>query len=202
MRSPVTLAVEGATDVAVVRRLINEAGLQPGAEYVRSKGDLDRHLAGYNKAARFSCWLVLRDLDHDAACAPELLRRLLPAPAPRMRLHIPVRAVEAWLLADVEAISQALAVARTAIPADPEAVPDPKRALVDLARRSRRPATREALVPAPGASAKVGPGYAPFIIEFATEQWRPAIAAQHSQSLARLRAFLGRMSIQGCEGRG
>lgn len=182
----ITLAVEGATDVAVAKRLLLEVGLQPGPEYVKSgKAALDRSLAGYNSAARFSCWLALRDLDHDAGCAPELCRRLLSVPAPHMRLHVPVRAVEAWLLADAETLSQSLAVAPAVMPVDPESVPDPRRKYV-----------REALVPSAGTT-----GYAAFVIEFATKSWQPASAANRSPSLARLRDFLLGVSQRGRESR-
>ncbi|HEX6997531.1 MAG TPA: hypothetical protein VF322_05265 [Gammaproteobacteria bacterium] len=186
-----TLAVEGTTDAAVAKRLLQEAALQVGPEYVKNgKGTLDRALNGYNRAAHHAQWLVLRDLDQDAACAPDLRRTLLPAPAPRMRLHIAVRAVEAWLLADAESLSTFLSVPARRVPADPEALPDPKRALVDLARRSRRRAVREALVPAPGSTAKVGPGYTALLIDHVWNGWRPPIASARSPSLARLRAFL------------
>jgi len=198
MSDPITLAVEGTTDAAVARRLLDEAGLQPGPEYVRrGKGPLDRKLAGYNNAARFSCWLVLRDLDQDAACAPALSERLLPNPAVHMRLHIAVHAVEAWLLADAESISRSLSISQARVPADPEAIPHPKRALVDLARQSRKRSVREALVPAQGTTAKVGPGYAVFLIEFASYHWRPEVAATRSPSLARLRMFLREISQRG-----
>ena len=187
----VTLVVEGTTDAAVARRLLSEVGLEPHHEYVTNgKGGLDQRLAGYNKAARFSCWLVLRDLDQDFNCAPDLRQAILPRPAAHMRLHVPVRAVEAWLLADSETLSRSLSVPLSKVPADPEAVPHPKRALVDLARSSRKRAIREALVPAAGTTARVGPGYSAFLTEFATQTWRPAVAATRSQSLARLRTFL------------
>src|SRR5262245_53912338 len=123
MYSHVTLALEGDTDVAVARRLLEEVGLQSEREYVRrGKHALDQSLSGYNNAARFSCWLVLRDLDHDADCAPTLRARLLGNPAAHMRLHIPVRSIEAWLLADAQAISRFLAVSQSKVPKDPEAL--------------------------------------------------------------------------------
>jgi len=198
MAGPITLAVEGTTDAAVARRLLGEVGLRPGAEYVKNgKPALDQSLAGYNNAARFSCWLVLRDLDEDAACAPALRQTLLPTPATHMRLHIPVHAIEAWLLADAESIGHFLSVPKVRVPADPEAIPHPKRALVDLARQSRKRAIREALVPAPSTTAKIGPGYAAFLIEFATKHWRPAVAAERSKSLARLRDHLHVISPRG-----
>ena len=35
----------------------------------KGKDGLLRNLDGYNRAARFSPWVVLVDLDHDADCA-------------------------------------------------------------------------------------------------------------------------------------
>jgi hypothetical protein len=188
---PITLVVEGTTDAAVARRLLAEAGLNAAHEYVMDgKAALDRSLAAFNSAARFSHWLVLRDLDSDAGCAPALRRQLLPQPASPMRLHVAVRAIEAWLLADAGAASGALGIALARIPADPEALPHPKRTLINLARQSRKRAVREALIPGPATTAAVGPGYAGFIVDFATNLWRPAVAARRSDSLARLREAL------------
>ncbi|MCW5890390.1 MAG: hypothetical protein KIT14_07535 [bacterium] len=195
MHGPVTLVVEGATDEAVARRLLREARLEAGPVYGKAgKQALDARLGSYNRAARFSHWLVLRDLDEDAPCAPELSQALLPAPAPYMRLQVAVRAVEAWLIADGESLGTFLSVARAKVPDSPETLTDPKRELVELARRSRRRAVREAFVPAPGVSAAVGPGYSAALIEFASRQWRPRIAASRSESLARLRRYLRQVS--------
>jgi hypothetical protein len=187
MVEPITLAVEGPTDVAVLERVIRDAGLSTGPRYVKNGKDaLDRSLAGYNNAARFSPWLVLRDLNSDEECAPALRARLLPKPAPRMRFHVAVRALEAWLLADAEALSRFLAVSDMRVPPNPENVDRPKLEIVNLARRSRRRSVREALVPAPSSTARVGPGYAALITEFAAERWRPSVAANRSPSLHRL----------------
>jgi hypothetical protein len=198
MRDPISLVVEGTTDEAIAKRLLAEARLGAGPVYVKQGRDaLDRSLAGYDNAARFSCWLVLRDLDRDAVCAPGLHRRLLRRPARHMRLHIVVHAIEAWLLADDEALSRALVVARSRIPRDPESVQEPKSALVDVARHSRSRAIREALVPAPNSTARVGPGHAAFLAAFAVRDWRPAVAARRSRSLAKLREFLRTVARSG-----
>jgi hypothetical protein len=194
----VTLAVEGPTDAVAVKRLLDEAGIEPGPEYVKSgKNLLDSSLRGYNNAARFSCWLVLRDLDRDAECAPKLRQDLLAKPAAHMRLHIAVRALEAWLIADSDAISDALSIPPARVPPDPEAIEHPQRALVDLARHSRSKAIRQALVPAAGTTARVGPGYTAFLTEFIAADWRPQVAATRSHSLARLREFLRAVSEDG-----
>ena len=68
----ISSAVEGDLDEAVLRRLVKE---QENAvlktPYGKSgKSHLRKRLASYNQAARFSPWIVLMDLDHDADCAP------------------------------------------------------------------------------------------------------------------------------------
>ncbi len=191
MSTYVTLAVEGDTDAIAAARLLGEVGLASGTRYVkRGKGEVDRRLSGYNDAARFSCWLVIRDLDRDAPCAPDLIRRLLPSPAIHMRFHVAVRSVEAWFLADAESLSRFLGIARRRVPPDPESLDDPKSFMVELARHSRKRSVREAIVPSPGTTARVGPGYASSLAEFAARMWRPEVAALHSPSLARLRRYL------------
>jgi len=195
MPRAVTIAVEGTADAAVARRLLTEARLDHGPEYVRNgKGALDQRLRGYNSAARFSCWLVLRDLDRDATCAPELSAGLLPAPSAHMRFHIAVRAIEAWLLADAVSFSQFFSVAASRVPTRPDELPNPKDALIALGRHSRKKAIREALVPASGTTARVGPGYTVLLTRFARDVWKPEVAATYSDSLARLRRYLRRVS--------
>jgi hypothetical protein len=108
-----------------------------------------------------------------------------------MVFRIVVREIEAWLMADAEALSRFLAVPLRSIPADPEQVPDPKETLVDLARSSRRREIREDLVPRPGSGRAVGPGYTATMLEFTHTVWRPAVAAARcggvAMCLARMR---------------
>src|SRR5688500_2597885 len=110
----ISIAVEGISDAAVLERLCNLTNVSIGAQHVtRGKARLDARLSGYNNAARFSPWVILRDLDHDSPCAPDLISRLLPDPAPKMCFRVPVRAVEAWLLADRPGIARFLGVSAT-----------------------------------------------------------------------------------------
>jgi len=191
----VTVAVEGDTDVPVAQRILELAGLDMGAVYIRyGKDSLDLGLAGFNRAARFAPWLVLRDLDRDAACAPELVHHLLRRPARLMRLRVAVKAMEAWLLADKEELSRFIRVPKARLPIEPERVRDPKQTLINLARTSKLRAIREDMVPAPGTSARVGPGYSARIIEFASTSWRPAVAADRSVSLRRCIESLQRLT--------
>lgn len=194
-RPAVTVAVEGPSDVPVVKRILDWAGLEMGPVHgLRGKSWIDQHLPGYNRAARHARWMVLRDLNRDAACAPDLLQRLLPDPAPSMRLRIAVHATETWLLADADGLSQFLGVSAARMPRVPEDLPDPKQTLIELARTSRSAAIREDMAPAPGTSARVGPGYSGRIIEFVTRSWRPEVAARQSDSLSRCMETLRRWS--------
>jgi hypothetical protein len=111
-----------------------------------------------------------------------------------MCFRVAVRAVEAWLLADGEAIAGFLGVARTAIPSrSPDDLDDPKRMLVEIAKSSRRREIREDMVPRPASGRSVGPAYASRLIEFATSAWRPEVAAMCSESLRRAIASLERL---------
>lgn len=189
----VSLAVEGVSDAVVLQRICKSLKLQVGPTFIANgKNRLDARLSGYNNAARYSPWLVVRDLDHDAACAPDLVRTLLPDPAPYMCLRIPVRSIEAWLLADRIGFSQFFGVQIGIVPSDPESLDRPKRSIVDLARRSSKRSIRESVVPVEGTSAEVGREYTSTIIEFATRVWDPQRAADAALSLSRcLRALQG-----------
>jgi hypothetical protein len=60
-------AVEGIVDEAVFTRIVRAVRAEPGPVYGKNgKPQLLERLPGYNNAARFSPWLVLVDLDHDA----------------------------------------------------------------------------------------------------------------------------------------
>jgi len=184
---PVNLLVEGPTDEVVVRRILDYVGLHCGRVYGKmGKPDLLGRLPRYNQAASYSPWLAVVDLDRVPECAPLLVREALPEPAPGMRFRVAVQAIEAWLLADAERLSGFLSVPISKIPFDPDAIDEPKRLLVNLARQSRRRAIREDMVPRPGSGARVGPGYTGRLVEFVAQAalcWRPEVAQQRSASL-------------------
>ncbi len=154
----------------------------------KGKAYLQRNIGGYNRAACFAPWVVIVDLNQSADCAPLLRDCWLPSPAPYMHFRVAVRAVEAWLLADRERLAKFLRVRTPQITRDPEAEDDPKRTMVELARKSRRRGIREDMVPRSGSGRKVGPAYTSRLIEFVGDQadgWRPDVAAGSSDSLNR-----------------
>jgi len=180
----VTVAVEGETDAAVSARLLDFAGHSIGPVYGRrGKAQLDTRLSGFNSAARLQPWFVLRDLDHDAPCAPELVIRLLPSPSRHMTLRIAVRAIEAWLMADEQRFAAFLGISAGTIPTDPDREGDPKATVVSLARKSRHRKIREDIVPLQGYRTRVGPAYSARLSQYVFEDWRPMVARRRSPSL-------------------
>ena len=193
MVSPIPIiissAVEGPVDEAVVKRLITEAGGGVGPIYGKTgKSYIRQRLHGYNKAAYYSPWIVLVDLNHEADCSPLMKSAWLENPAPHMCFRVAVREVESWLLADRERFAAFFRVRVSDIPVSPESIDDPKEALVELVKKSRSREIRQDMVPRSGSGRKIGPAYVSRLIEFVSgseKGWRPDRAAQSSDSLRR-----------------
>lgn len=176
-----------------MRSILRHCGAHADVTLGRSgKAKLLEHVEAYNNAAAGSPWLVLVDLDSDFdACPVDALAKWLPHGAqPNFCFRIAVREIEAWLLADADALAAFLAVPVAQIPGEPESLEDPKRALVDLARQSRKRAIREGMVPRDGSGTSIGPTYVSDLNDFASNYWRPQIAARSAGSLDRC---LGRL---------
>jgi hypothetical protein len=180
-------AVEGFPDKAVVSAICRSLNItvEESRIYVkRGKSNLDGKIAGYNNSAKGNSWLILRDMDHDASCPPELRDVILPTRSEKMLLVIAEREVESWLLGDPESLSNFLGVGIRNFPHEPEAIEDPKKEVLRIAQRSRRREIREDMVPRPESGAKEGPLYASRLAEFAAKHWRPKVAAKKCKSLA------------------
>jgi hypothetical protein len=181
-------AVEGISDEAVLRRVVNaRGGAVHRVQVQRGKANLRRALSGYNAAAQVKPWLVLVDLDQDFGCAAALVTDWLPVPSTYMRFRVVVREIEAWLLADRERFTSFFSVPAAAVPDQPDKLPDPKVTLLAAVTRSRRKAIRVDMLPRPGSGRRVGAAYTSRLIEFASDRdqgWRPDVAANRSPSLS------------------
>jgi hypothetical protein len=174
--------------------LARDLGVNLGLIYGRrGKHYLDSKIVGYNRAARFSPWLVLRDMDHDVICPVSLRVRLLAAPEPHMCFRIAVRSVETWLLADSRTLAAFFRISASLVPRDPEFLDDPKGVLVNLARRSTRSAIHEEVVPRRGSSRSEGPAYVARMTEFVNQRWQPELASRDAERLYRIIQCLKRL---------
>ena len=189
-RLVISAAIEGTVDEIVVRRLLENAGDfdlsgvygRKGKDWIRQK------INDYNKAAQFFNWFVLVDLDLEYDCAPQLISKWLPQPAPFMLFRVAVRSVESWLLADREHIARFLGVREKDVPANPESLYHPKESMIHLVRKSKRSEIRQDMLPRDGSGLKIGPAYSSRLVEFINHQsrgWRLDIAAKNSDSLNR-----------------
>lgn len=180
----VNFAVEGPTDEAVARRLIQHAGGIPGKSYItHGKANLKSRIRGYNNAANYFPWLVLVDLNAEYACAPSLIQEWVGSPSPLLCLRVAVRAIEAWLLADAPNIANFLGVPLGSIPVFPEQEADPKQRIIHLARQSRKRAIQEGLAPDPSTGQRVGALYTSLLIEFVQHYWDIQQATTRAPSL-------------------
>jgi hypothetical protein len=168
-----------ARRLQVVRRVVT-----------RGFGNIRRDLDKFRRASMTLPHVVLTDLDR-MAC-PALLREewgIVQLPA-ELLLCIAVRETESWLLGDRSGMARFAAVGMSHVPRDPESLPDPKAALVSLARRSRKRALVEELVPQLGSRLPVGPLYVERLAEFARETWNVDAASAACPSLRRMRERL------------
>ncbi|MFN3345731.1 MAG: DUF4276 family protein [Chloroherpetonaceae bacterium] len=181
------LAVEDDLSEIVARRLIEAySPLSVQACYGKSGfGYLKANISKFQKAARQIPYFVLTDLDR-YPCATALREdwKTLSTP-PNFMFRIAVRSVESWLMADRKNFADFLGIAIQKLPLKPDDELNPKRLLIELAKKSNRRVIREDLVPKASSTAKVGRNYNARLGLFAREKWNIESAQSNSQSLAR-----------------
>lgn len=129
--------------------------------------------------------LMVADADQ-APCAVTQRNLWLPAHAShRLALRLAVREAEAWVLADHEGFSTFAQVAQAKLPPTPEDVHDPKLALLNLIRNSKRRDLREEMLPGKRSVSPVGLGYNTHLKDFVRSYWRADRAMQRAPSLAK-----------------
>lgn len=199
----VRVVMEGTSDLAAVEKILASRGALADLErsiITGGKTSLDLRISEYNAAARHGAWLVLRDADHDGDDCPARLRgTLLPADqqVASLCLRLAVRSLEAWLLADLDAVVDHFEVPRSRLPARPEEEHQPKQVFVNACRSSRRSDVRRGVVPPTGSPRAVGPEYVAFVSDFFHQAWRPDEAAAAAPSLARALAEIDRLIATG-----
>jgi hypothetical protein len=187
------VVVEGALEVAAALKLLHALDVPIDDLFPIDKmgcTNFWRDAPKYNQAARQSLVFGLADLDQHPCPSGLIAGHLKHGKHPNFILRIPKRELESWLLADADAMAQYLKLSLDLFPRNPDAEPDPKQTLVNLARRSTRTELREDLVPASGSKGMVGRGYTSRVTEFIETHWRPMQAQQRSESLRRAIAAL------------
>ena len=161
MTTPIylNLACEDAIHEAVLDKIVLHSNGKYKVLHCYRRGGygyLRTHIYGWNAAAKVTPFFVLTDLDRNE-CPVALMKEWLPGERhPQLLFRIAVREVEAWLLADRTNLAKFLSVSQQLIPKDPESISDPKAALIQIAKKSKRREIREDLVPAEGRPSSKG----------------------------------------------
>ena len=179
------LLVEGFVDEAVAHRLLRACGHEPGTTFGKKGCNyIQKKAKAFDLACGSTALLTLVDfMDTRLDCPGAVVRAWLPNGHPSHVFRVVVREIESWILADREAIASFLGIPMAKVPSQPELIPDPKLALINLARLSKRPAIRSALVPPLGYASSEGPLYSSEIARFVGEHWSPERARSQAPSL-------------------
>lgn len=170
-----------------MEKLLSVSGRGFNARVINARGfgKLKNGMAKFREASRSLPHILLTDLDR-YPCPPALLESWGATELPETFLfRIAVREVEAWLLADRVGIAEFLYVDLQKVPHAPEAEEDPKRTLINLARKSRKKRLSREIVPAIGSAAPIGPLYNLHFMVFVNSRWDVDRARQIAPSLNR-----------------
>lgn len=183
----VILAIEDRLSDAVATKILEKFGIKIVKRIgFQGKSDLERKAPELNRAASGITVFMLTDLDSPRECPPRLIRSWIKGPLnPKFFFRVAVMEVEAWVMADRIGFAAFLSVPLHRIPSPTDKILDPKEFLLSLARRSKKRAVREALVPAQRATLSVGNEYNTLLSEFVREHWDLERAASASPSLKR-----------------
>jgi hypothetical protein len=186
---PIAVATEDELSEAIALRLISElkrphhvthALRRNGFGYLQSKMD------SWCQMAEHQIMMVLTDLDQ-ANCLVEFRDQwLADRPLPTSLIfRIAVREVESWVLADHQAMRE-LVGKKGVLPTQPDALPDPKQALLGLGKTAPK-SVRDDLIRTIDGQLRQGVGYNARLKHWINTAWSPERAAERSPSLFRAR---------------
>jgi hypothetical protein len=186
---PINLVFEDVLSEAVLKQMLIQSQrpfLVGDCFDQKGKDRMKKNISGFNNGAKRMPYLVLTDLDN-ADCPLVIISEWFTQPKhPNLVFRIAVKEVEAWLLAHREAFAKFLGISVDNIPRDPDLIADPKQCLINLvAKKSKKRKLREAIVPEPNSTAKIGKDYNGQLIEFVNKSWQVASAQTNSPSLER-----------------
>jgi hypothetical protein len=185
---PLNLAFEDALTESLTLKILRSIPTEYATCTIYNRGGngyLRRTINGFNNAAKGTPFLVGTDLD-EYECPPALINDWLTrAKHHNLLVRVAVREAEAWVLSDRYRFADFLGIKVTNVPEDAESLPNPKEALVRLARTSRKKRLRDDICPPLNSTRRVGPNYNARLGSFVNESWDPAVARLNSRSLDR-----------------
>lgn len=192
----VILAVEDQLGAAISMKILEAFGINVTQQLgFKGNGYLQKKAQSFNQTAKGFPVFLLTDQDSPDRCPPQLIQSWVKGERnPQFFLRIAVMEVESWIMADRRGLADFLSIPLHRIPLDTDGVRQPKEFLVSLARLSKKTIVRGDMVPAPGATSKVGPSYNSRLAEFVRTHWNLKHASSASMSLKRTLARLKKFS--------
>ncbi len=185
---PISLAFEDALTESLALRILGTIPKVYATRTIYNRGGngyLRRTVNGFNNAARGMPFWVGTDLDR-YECPSALINDWLTHPKHHnLLIRVAVHEAEAWVLADREGFANFTGIKTEWVPNDVEALANPKEALIQLVRRSRRKQLRDDICPSANSTSKIGPNYNARLGGFVFESWDPTVARLNSRSLDR-----------------
>lgn len=182
------IASEDGLIEAIVKRILNDLGFDMGIAISICAGGKSKLYAKLPALIRSAngglSVIVCTDLDL-TPCPVQMKDEWFPHGVPmKMVFSIAIREADAWILAD-PGIARYLGSTVSA-PESAESIQDPKSALIQIAKRSRKREIREEMIVARGAVARVGPGYNRVLADFVSSEWDVELASSRCKGLNRL----------------
>jgi len=185
---PLSLAFEDELTELLALKILQTIPNEYATRTIYNRGGngyLKQNIDGFNNAAKGIPFLVGTDLDR-YDCPAALIADWLAHPKhPNLLIRVAVHEAEAWVLADRQGFATFLGISVAKVPEDVEALPNPKEALIQLARTSRKKQLRDDICPPPHSTSKIGPNYNARLGGFVRQTWDPAAARLRSPSLDR-----------------
>lgn len=170
----------------ILVKKISEDTIISSTQIAGGFGSLVEKIEKMNSIARNAMpVLIIADGDQNQCVVAQVKSWLPKNPSERLSLRLIVRSAESWLLSDQNSLSDFLGISSDLIPNTPEAILNPKDALLNLVKKSKHRIYREEMLPRKGSSSKVGLGYNVHLSNFIQNHWDPFKAAERAPSLAR-----------------
>lgn len=184
----IAIVGEDELSLAILTRLIYEYKSEACISYkflAKGFGNIKANTTKYMNASLVLPHIILTDLDRHT-CARSLFDDwgLINIP-PSCLFRIAVKEVEAWILSDRSGIANFLNIQINRIPSYPEQELDPKEALLNLAKSTKRRGLSAELVSNSSAGLIIGPLYNFRLCEFVTHSWDVNATIQNSNSLSK-----------------
>lgn len=184
----VNTATEDELSEVVAAKLVREIVPNGVVGLMLRKGGIGYLRSSFDKfcqMARREHVLLLADLDRQPCASGLIASWTGDNPLPdKLLFRVPVREIEAWLLADRQGMAALMGISEAGLPSEPDALPDPKRALLNAARNAAR-SVRSELIASRGALASQGLGYNRVLSHYVDTLWSIDRAVERSASLRR-----------------